>query len=56
MKSLEESQESGMVQRKKCGSRQQLSNEYLLAKFGLDTAENEPPKGAKNVCSKGPRW
>ena len=25
-----------------CRSRQELSNEYLLAKFGVDTAENEP--------------
>ena len=28
-------------------SRQELSDEYLLAKFGFDTAENEPPKGSK---------
>ena len=34
----------------------QTSIQYLLAKFGFDSAENEPPKGAKNVCSKGPRW
>ena len=25
-----------------CTSRRELSNEYLLAKFGFDTAENEP--------------
>ena len=25
-----------------CRSRQELSNAYLLAKFGFDTAENEP--------------
>ena len=25
-----------------CGSRRELSNEYLLAKIGVDTAENEP--------------
>ena len=25
-----------------CRSRQELSNEYLLAKIGVDTAENEP--------------
>ena len=25
-----------------CRSRRELSNEYLLAKFALDTAENEP--------------
>ena len=28
-----------------CRSRRELSNEYLLAKFGFDTAENEPLKG-----------
>ena len=33
-----------MVQRKICKSRQELSNEYLLAKVGFDTAENEPSK------------
>ena len=27
-----------------CRSRRELSNEYLLAKFGFDTAENEPCK------------
>ena len=32
-----------MVQRSAlCGSRRELSNEYLLAKIGVDTAENEP--------------
>ena len=25
-----------------CRSRRELSNEYLLAKFGFDTTENEP--------------
>ena len=25
-----------------CRSRRELSNEYLLTKFGFDTAENEP--------------
>ena len=25
-----------------CRSRRKLSNEYLLAKIGIDTAENEP--------------
>ena len=29
---------------KSCKSRQELSNEYLLAKIGVDTAENEPLK------------
>ena len=28
-----------------CRSRRELSNAYLLAKFGFDTAENEPCKG-----------
>ena len=27
-----------------CRSRRELSNDYLLAKFGFDTAENEPCK------------
>ena len=27
---------------KSCSSRQELSNEYFLAKCGVDTAENEP--------------
>ena len=32
-----------MVQRSAlCRSRQELSNEYLLVKIGVDTAENEP--------------
>ena len=35
--------------RKSCRSRQELSNEYFLAKFGVDRAENAPPK----VCSFG---
>ena len=34
---------------KSCRSRQELSNEYLLAKLGVDTEENEPCK----VCSFG---
>ena len=29
---------------KSCTSRQELSNEHLLAKFGFDTAENGPLK------------
>ena len=31
-----------------CRSRQELSNEYLLAKIGVDTAEN----GLLKVCQK----
>ena len=34
---------------KSCRSRQELSDENLLAKFGVDTEENEPCK----VCSFG---
>ena len=48
-----------------CRSRRELSNAYFLAKFGFDTAENEPcqvcptprnaaAKRAKRVA--GPRW
>ena len=32
----------GAKTRKSCRSRQELSNEYLLAKFGFDTAEDSP--------------
>jgi len=35
---------SGAKACKSCRSRQELSNEYLLAKIGVDTAENEPLK------------
>ena len=40
---------SGAKACKSCRSRQELSNEYFLAKFCVDTAENEPYK----VCSFG---
>ena len=40
---------SGAKACKSCRSRQELSNEYFLAKFGVDTEENEPYK----VCSFG---
>ena len=33
-----------MQRRALCRSRREFSNEYLLAKFGFDAAENEPPK------------
>ena len=39
---------SGVKACKSCRSRQELSNEYLLAKCGFDTAENGPLK----VCQK----
>ena len=35
---------SGAKACKPCRFRQELSNEYFLAKFGVDTAENEPYK------------
>ena len=35
---------SGAKACKSCRSRQELSNEYFLAKFGVDTEENEPCK------------
>ena len=35
-----------------CRSRRELSNAYLLAKFGFDAAENEPSKVARwTECS-----
>ena len=37
-------------------SRQELSNEYLLAKFGLDTAENEPCKVCPLSAYRSPRF
>ena len=40
---------SGAKACKSCRSRQELSNEYFIAKFGVDTEENEPSK----VCSFG---
>ena len=42
---------SGEKSRKSVRSRQDLSNEYLLAKMGVDTAENGPLK----VCQKYPK-
>ena len=35
---------SGAKACKSCRSRQEFSNEYSLAKFGVDTDENEPLK------------
>ena len=46
-----------MVQRSAlCGSRRELSNEYLLAKFGFDTAENEPCKVCALSAYRSPRY
>ena len=36
-------------------SRRELSNEYFLAKFGLDTAENEPCQVCPTEQCKVPR-
>ena len=33
-----------------CRSRRELSNQYLLAKFGFDTAEHEPCRGRERRC------
>ena len=45
-----------MVQRSVlCRSRRELSNEYLLAKFGFDTAENEPCKVCPLSAYRSPR-
>ena len=37
-----------------CRSRRELSNAYLLAKFGFDTAENEPSKVCRPEASSRP--
>ena len=38
-----------------CRSRREFSNEYLLAKFGFDTAENEPCKVRPLSAYRSPR-
>ena len=43
-KGIEKSQNSGLVQRKKCKARKTLKNDALDAKIGVDTAVNEPLK------------
>ena len=35
-----------------CRSRRELSKAYFLAKFGFDTAENEPCKHEENLAKK----
>ena len=42
---------SGAKECKSCRYRQELSNEYLLAKIGVDTAENEPLKVRRKIQS-----
>ena len=39
-----------------CRSRRELSNEYLLAKFGFDTAENEHCKVCLLFAYRSPRY
>ena len=39
-----------------CRSRRELSNEYLFAKFGFDTAENEPCKVCPLSAYRSPRY
>ena len=39
-----------------CRSRRELSNEYLLAKIGVDTAENEPCKVCPLSVYRSPRY
>ena len=39
-----------------CRSRRELSNAYLLAKFGFDTAENEPCKVCPLSVYRSPRF
>ena len=39
-----------------CRSRRELSNEYLLAKFGFDTADNEPCKVCPLSAYRSPRY
>ena len=39
-----------------CRSRRELSNAYLLAKFGFDTAENEPLQVCPLSAYRSPRW
>ena len=40
---------SGAKVYESCRSRQELSNDYLLAKIGVDTAENEPLKSLGKI-------
>ena len=39
-----------------CRSRRELSNAYFLAKFGFDTAENEPFQVCPLSAYRSPRW
>ena len=39
-----------------CRSRRELSNDYLLAKIGVDTAENEPCKVCPLSAYRSPRY
>ena len=39
-----------------CRSRRELSNDYLFAKFGFDTTENEPCKDCPLSAYRSPRF
>ena len=45
-----------MQRRAFCRSRRELSNAYLLAKFGFDTAENEPFQVCPLSAYRSPRY
>ena len=54
---MDSKSDSKAVQRSAlCRSRRELSNEYLLAKFGFDTAENEPCKVCPLSVYRSPRF
>ena len=44
-----------MQRRALCGSRRELSHEYVLAQFGFDTAENDPGKVCPLSAYRSPR-
>ena len=46
---------SGAKDCKSCRSRKMLKNDYLVAKIGVDTDQNEPRNGHKNRWSEWPR-
>ena len=47
---------SGAKEQQSDRSRQELSNEYLIAKIGFDTAENEPSKVCPLSVYRSPRY
>ena len=51
LKNVQKSQNSGLVQSRKCKARKTLKNDALDAKIGVDSAANEPRKGSENLTS-----